>query len=89
MCRHEPSEWAVIHRSELGLKSLQGSESLFCGRVKHLLVQGIGQGRTRRLISGPDFAEKRLGWIEMPMTHGSRRLHRIRMLFCAGATLAL
>jgi hypothetical protein len=28
---------------KLGLKCSQGSESLFGGRVKHLLAQGIGQ----------------------------------------------
>jgi hypothetical protein len=30
---------------KLGLKSSQGSESLFCDRVKHLFGQGIGRGR--------------------------------------------
>jgi hypothetical protein len=83
-------EWADMNQvngqsfiaQKLGLKSSQGSESLFGGRVKHLLVQGIGQGRTAfRLISGPDFAEKRLGWVEMPMPYGSRRLRGYKDAF--------
>ena len=45
MCDMNKMNGQSFTAQKLGLKSSQGSESLFCTGVKHLFGQGIGRGR--------------------------------------------